>query len=100
MSEIVCAAISGICMIAVAIITRANVKSNKKAEARAELRQRESRLSMDMMDATLQLSVANCNALCGGHNNGNVEAAKTAAEKAKAAYDEFLREVAAHEVGK
>lgn len=55
---------------------------------------------MAMMDATLQLSVACCNALCGGHNNGNVEAAKQAAEKAKNNYDDFLHKVTSRQVGK
>lgn len=100
MIEIVCAGITTVGGIVVAVITGIFLKSNKKAEARAQLRQEESYLSMRMADATLQLSVACCNALCGGHNNGNVERAQKAAAQAKADYEKFLQKVASHEVGK
>ena len=50
------------------------------AEKHAELRRKESLLSLEMMDATLQLSIVTSNALTGGHNNGNVERAREAAK--------------------
>ena len=53
---------------------------------------------MKMMSATLQLSVVTANALTGGHNNGNVEAARLAAENAQADYQAFLQKVTAQEV--
>ena len=100
MVDIICAAIAGCASIIAAAIGLHVKKENKKMEHRAELRQRESLLSLRMMDATLQLSVVTSNALTGGHNNGNVERARIAANKAAEDYEEFLREVTAHEVGK
>lgn len=99
MIEIICACIAAISSIIVAFIGLHIKQSNKKSEARAELRQKESMLSLRMMDATLQLSVVTSNALTGGHNNGNVERARKAAEKVAYEYDEFCRAITAHEVG-
>lgn len=73
-------------------------KAQAEAEIRAQQREKESRLSMQMMDATLQLSVVTANALTGGHNNGNVEAARKAAEDASRAYKQFLMETTAHNI--
>lgn len=70
-------------------------KENEKADARAALRAEESRLSMRMMSATLQLSIVSANALTDGHNNGNVAKAKEAAEEAMAEYEKFVQRVAA-----
>jgi len=100
MSEIICAAISGVCSIAVAIIGFYIKKSNDKNDRRSNLRQQESLLSLRMMDATLQLSVVTSNALTNGHNNGNVERAREAAAKVAAEYEEFMRNITAHEVCK
>jgi DNA polymerase III delta prime subunit len=75
-------------------------KENEKTEQRAALRAEESRLSMQMMSATLQLSVVTANALTGGHNNGNVEAAKEAAEEAMTEYTAFINKIASKEVSK
>lgn len=71
-----------------------------KANERAERRETESRLSMQMADATLQLSIVTANALTGGKNNGNVERARLAAEQAQKDYEEFLRSLAAHQIAK
>lgn len=97
--------ISAIAAIVVAVIEwRASqdrkILKNAQAEAelRAQQREKESRLSMQMMDATLQLSVVTANALTGGHNNGNVEAARKAAEDASRAYKQFLMETTAHNI--
>ena len=75
-------------------------KENEKTEQRAALRAEESRLSMQMMSAALQLSVVTANALTGGHNNGNVEAAKKAAEEAMTEYTAFINKIASKEVSK
>ena len=75
-------------------------EKDEKDEERAKLRERESRLSMRMLDATLQLSIVEANALTGGHNNGNVETARKAAEAAQKEYTAFLQEIASHEVAK
>ena len=70
-------------------------KLTEDLEKRAALREEESRLSMQMNYATLQLSIVTANALTGGHNNGNVEQAKMNAQKAEADYQHFLQKVAA-----
>lgn len=98
--NIICAIIAGICTVLCAIIGAVANKQQKKNERRAELRQKESLLSLRMMDATLQLSVVTANALTGGHNNGNVEAAREAAQKVSEEYQEFMRGITAFEVGK
>ena len=80
---------------ALAARDRKRVKEDQeRTEKRAERRAEESRLSMQMASATLQLAVVTANALTGGHNNGNVEAAKSAATKAEADYQAFLFRVA------
>ncbi len=100
MAEIICAAIAGVSSIIAACIGVGAARATKRSERRAQLRQHESLLSLRMMDATLQLSVVTANALTGGHNNGNVERAREAADKVAREYEDFLRETTAHEVGK
>lgn len=73
-------------------------EAQAEAEVRAQQREKESRLSMQMMNATLQLSVVTANALTGGKNNGNVETARHAAEDASRAYTQFLMETTAHHI--
>ena len=96
-----------ICTIIVAIIGKNTTKAqaeqkekDEKAEEQAKLRERENRLTMKMIYATLQLSLVEANALTGGHNNGNVERARAAAEAAQIEYHTFLQDIAAHEVSK
>ena len=94
--QIFTAILSAITAIVVAYLGyRASVDKRKN-----EVREKESRLSMQMMDASIQLSIVSANALTGGKNNGNVERAKKAAEEAQAAYKSFLQEVTSHEVSK
>lgn len=86
---------------AIAAADRRRMKQNREEAAERETnRAEEARLSMQMMSATLQLSVVTANALTGGHNNGNVEAARLAAETAQANYEAFLQKVTAKEVAK
>ena len=49
---------------------------------------------------TLQLCVVTANALTGGHNNGNVERARQAAQEAEDAYNQFIQRLAANQVAK
>lgn len=100
MVNIICAVIAGVCTVLCAIIGAVANKNQKKSERRAQLRQKESLLSLRMMDATLQLSVVTSNALTGGHNNGNVEQAREAAANVAEEYQEFMRSITAFEVGK
>lgn len=86
---------------ALAARDRRKTKDERAKEAlREKERTEESRLSMKMMSATLQLSVVTANALTGGHNNGNVERAKSAAEEAEAEYQAFLQRVTAQEINR
>lgn len=82
--------------VVVAIVEAIAAKERRQTKEEKERRQEEMRLSMQMMSATLQLSVVTANALTGGHNNGNVERAKAAAEKAEREYQAFLQETSAH----
>ena len=100
MTEIICAIIAAIASVLVAVVGIKVNKINKRAERSAELRQQEMLLSLRMMDATLQLSVVTSNALTGGHNNGNVEKAREAAQKVAEDYEYFMKNVTAHEVAK
>lgn len=94
MITIITGVISAISAILVAYIGAHAKRVEDKNEKRESRREKESLLSMAMMDATLQLSIVSANALTNGHNNGNVEEAKKAAQKAKDDYERFLREVA------
>lgn len=86
---------------AIAARDRKRNKADKEAEERRDKeRMEESRLSMKMMSATLQLSVVTANALTGGHNNGNVERARKAAEDAEREYQAFLQRIASEEINR
>lgn len=100
MTEIICTFITAVAGIIVALLGVHIKKVDERSERQAQLRQKESLLSMRMTDAILQLSIVTANALTGGKNNGNVEAAKQAAKEAAAEYREFLQEVTARQVGK
>lgn len=71
-----------------------------KAEARAKVREQESRLSMDMMESTSELADVIAIALSGGKLNGNVESARERAKIARENYHDFLHEQAARNVAK
>lgn len=100
MTEIICAVVAAAATIICAVIASKAKQTNEKAEAHAELRRKESLLSLRMIDACLQLSVVSSNALTNGHNNGNVEKARAAAEAAANEYKKFMEEITAHEVSK
>lgn len=90
--------IPAIASIVVVIIEAIAAKDRKKAADRAEVRKRESRLSMDMMFTTSEMCDVLCNALQGGKTNGNVEEARDKAKEARDAYETFLRDQAASKV--
>lgn len=100
MVDIICALIAGIAAIFSTAVGIGVSVHNKRTERHAMLREKESLLSLRMMDATLQLSVVTSNALTGGHNNGNVQRARDAAEKVAADYEEFVKQTTAHELSK
>lgn len=93
--------IPGVCTIICALIGARSEKRRIKDERRAELRQRESMLSLKLMDATLKLASVTAIAVTGsGKLNGNVEEARKAAEEVGQEYADFMRSVTAFEVGK
>ena len=101
------AIISAVAAIVVAIIEGISLserqkekKANERREKLATQRAEENALSMKMNFATLQLSVVCSNALTGGHNNGNVERAKLAAQEAESEYRAYLQKIAASQISK
>ena len=98
--EIVASIIAALTAIIVAIIEVRGASYRKRSEARADRREKESRLSMDLMLANAELSEVICIAVTGGHLNGNVEAAQKKLAAAKKAYSDFLKDQAAHQVAK
>ena len=77
MVEIITAIISAASLVTVAVITNHMSKDRKAAELRNTRREKEARLSMDMMMASIELGEINAIALQGGHLNGYVEAARS-----------------------
>ena len=71
-----------------------------ETEKREGIRREEALLSLQMIDATMQLSLVASNALTNGHNNGNVEQARIAAQKAQERYKEFMQTTTAYAVSK
>lgn len=84
---------SGISMIVVAKIQTDGNKQKKIDDKREERRQKESRLSMQMMEASIELADVNAVALQNGKLNGNVEAARKKARNALDEYRAFLADV-------
>lgn len=93
---VICAVIAAASAILVAKIETDNKKQRKQTEERAKVRERESRLSMKMMNAALDLCYVTSLAVTGGHTNGNVEEAQKTAKDAQKDYADFLQETAAH----
>ena len=100
MTEIICAVVSALAAVVCAFIARSSKAAASRAERHASLRERHGELMLQMLDATLQLSVVTANAMTGGHNNGNVERARLAADEAAKEYNAFAKKVANHEVAK
>lgn len=98
--EVICTAISAGALVLVAIIETENKRRNKKEEKRRECRETESRLSMKLMSACVDLAYVTSLAVTGGHTNGNVEAAQEKAIKAQEEYEDFIEAEAAHAIAK
>lgn len=101
------AVISGLCMVVVAVIEAAAARERRQAKEerersikRAERREQESVLAMEMMDANCALSLVNAKKLMGHQTNGDVEKAMEKAVTAQANYNKFVQGLAAHEVNK
>ena len=100
MVEITCALIAGAAAVLAALAERQSRISAKRAESRSQRREKESRLAMELMYATCSLSLTTAKKLAGQHTNGDVEEAMTAADSAKEAYVDFVRDEAAHQFSK
>ena len=99
-ATIICAAIAAAASIVVAAVEARAARERRSVEKRAERRARESRLSMDMMYASMGLAMDTARALRDGHTNGTLEPDLDKAQAARAAYDAFLRDEAAAAVAK
>lgn len=99
--------IAGVAAIVVAVIElfaardrRHTKKLVEESRVRAVRREKESRLSMDLMYATCGLSIDTARALREGHTNGTLAGDLDQAKDAMGAYDDFIRQEAAHAVAK
>lgn len=109
MVEIVCSLISAVGVIVVAIIQLRTTKKNNRAKAleskrheeikaQEEMRQRESRLSMDLMHSTAKLCVGTALAIKRGRANGEMEEGLKYVNKSIVNYEKFLKDVASEKV--
>lgn len=99
-TEITCAIIAAAALVIVAVVETGNKRRRKSEEIRRERREKEMRLSMELMSACVDLSYVTSLAVTGGHTNGNVEAAQKKAEEAQTKYEDFIKDEAAHAVAK
>ena len=79
-TEVLCALIAGAAAVFSALAERRARISTKRTEARAQRREKESRLAMELMYATCSLSLTTAKKLAGLHTNGDVEEAMTASD--------------------
>ena len=84
---------SGICMIVVAKIQADSNRQRKVDDERDARKRKESRLSMQMKEASIELADVNAVALQHGKLNGNVEDARKKARDALDEYRAFLADV-------
>ena len=96
-TEVVCALVAGASTV---LAERRSRSSVKRAESRAQRREKESRLAMELMYANCSLSLITAKKLAGMHTNGDVEEAMEAAAGAREAYIDFVRDEAAHNFSK
>ena len=99
-ASIVCALIAAASAITVAVLEKRAARERASMEKRAARRARESRLSMDLMYASIGLAMDTATALRDGHTNGTLEPDLAKARAAREAYDIFLRDEAAAAVAK
>ena len=109
MVEIACSLISAIGVIVVAIIQFRSAKKTKKSEEEKnkrhievkkleEMRQRESRLSMDMMHSTAKLCIGTALAIKRGKANGELDEGLKYVNKSIVNYEKFLKDVTSEEI--
>lgn len=100
MTEMLCTLIAGICTVLAAATERRLRIDSRRAENRAQRREKESRLAMELMHANCALSLTTAKKMAGMYTNGDVEAAMRAAQTAQEAYADFVRDEAAHSFSK
>ena len=104
MYEIIITSIASIVVAIIGGLFGINIKKQnhreEKSEQRATLRTKESRLSMKMMSASIELGIATAQAVKTGHANGEVTKAVEFADKAQHEYNSFLQGVTAFQVSK
>lgn len=93
MTELVCTIITTIGAIVVAMVGKSVANHNKKMDAQAEERVKESRLQLEMMSANTSLTLGVAMALKHGHCNGEVEQGIKEVKEAQDNYKKFLEEV-------
>lgn len=91
-------AVPAISTIVVALIETNAARSRKKEAERAEVRKKESRLSMEMMSAVCDSVRVITKAVTGQHINGDVEASMKKVDEANKNYNDFLMDVVSKEV--
>ncbi len=100
----VIAAVAAIVVSIIEFLAARDRKHTKKiveeSRTRSIRREKESRLSMDLMSATCRLSCDTAKAVRDGHTNGTLAGNLEKAEAALNAYDDFIRQEAAHAVAK
>ena len=99
-ATIICSGIAAAAAIVVAVVENRAARERKSVEKREARRARESRLSMDLMYASIGLAMDTATALRDGHTNGTLDPDLSRAREARAAYDAFLRDEAAAAVAK
>ena len=99
-TESICALIAGGASVLAARAERRSRQSARRTEARAQRREKESRLAMELMYANCALSLTTAKKLAGMHTNGDVEEAMEAARSAQEAYVDFVRDEAARNLSK
>jgi hypothetical protein len=75
-------------------------RKGKRAERRSEIRAEESRLSMAIMSAAIDLGLATAIAVSGGKVNGEMDRGREHAAKAQSEYTDFLERIAARQIAK
>ncbi|MGE4485339.1 MAG: hypothetical protein AB7C97_09560 [Oscillospiraceae bacterium] len=101
------ALVSSAAVVMVAIIEAWSLKERKSEKRRRERaerleldRARESRLAMQMMDASLELSLATAIAVEQHKLNGEMKAAKEKAQAAQEEYRVFVLDIASRQIAK
>lgn len=104
---LITAILSPVALILVALIEMRASRDRKvdqayksKTERREHQRAEESRLGMQMMDASLELGVATALAVECGKMNGEMHSAKDSAAKAREEYKSFIHKLASAEIAK